>query len=390
MTQRSPSIDVDLFSDEAIANPYPLYKEIRDAGAVVWLERYDMWAVSRFEDVRAALRADSTLLSGRGVAMNDALNDTGNTNSLVSDGDEHRRLRSALMKPMMPSAMRDIREHVQEMSDELVDRLLAQDRFDGMQDFCHYLPVSLISVLIGLPEDGRSQMLDWAAAAFNALGPMNERAQAGLPGVMDAARYVVALERADLPPDGWAAGIYRAADEGLIDLDEARKLVFDYVIPSLDTTILGTGHLLYQLGRHPEQFDKVKDDRSLVLPAVHEALRIGTPVRAFTRLADTDYRAGEVHVPAGDRVAILYAAANHDERHYPDPEVFDIERMSKDHVAFGFGVHRCAGAHLAELEMECLLDAMARKVEAIDVGEPTPFPSNMLSGFASFEAGFSR
>ncbi len=389
MAAKSPSIDIDLFSDEAIADPYPLYEQIRNAGAVVWLKPYDMWAISRFEDVRAALRADSILLSGKGVAMNDALNNTGNTNSLVSDGDEHRRLRSALMRPMMPSAVRDIRERVQQLSDELVERLLALDSFDGMSDFSRYLPVSLISVLIGLPSDGRARMLEWAGAAFNALGPMNERAQAGLPGVMEAGRYVLDLDPADLPPQGWAAGLFRAADEGKIDLSEARKLVFDYIIPSLDTTILGAGHLLYQLGRNPRQFDKVKNDRSLIPAAVHEALRIGSPVRAFTRLTDADYAAGDVFVPAGDRVVILYAAANHDERRYALPGVFDIERDAKDHVAFGYGVHRCAGAHLAELEMQCLLDAVARKVTTIDVEDPTPFLSNMLAGFSSFRASIS-
>ncbi|MCY4515947.1 MAG: cytochrome P450 [Acidimicrobiaceae bacterium] len=389
MAAKSPSIDIELFSDEAIADPYPLYEQVRNAGAVVWLEPYDMWAISRFEDVRAALRADSILLSGKGVAMNDALNNTGNTNTLVSDGEEHRRLRSALMKPMMPSAVRDIRERVQQLSDELVERLLAMDSFDGMSDFSSYLPVSLISVLIGLPPDGRARMLEWAGAAFNALGPMNERAQAGLPGVMEAGRYVLDLDPADLPPQGWAAGLFRAADEGKIDLSEARKLVFDYIIPSLDTTILGAGHLLYQLGRNPGQFDKVKNDRSLIPAAVHEALRIGSPVRAFTRLADANYEAGEVFVPAGDRVVILYAAANHDERRYALPAVFDIERDARDHVAFGYGVHRCAGAHLAELEMQCLLDAMARKVTTIDVEDPTPFPSNMLAGFSSFRASIS-
>ncbi|WP_420440858.1 cytochrome P450, partial [Candidatus Poriferisodalis sp.] len=268
MTAKSPSIDIDLFSDEAIADPYPLYEQVRNVGAVVWLEPYDMWAISRFEDVRAALRAESILLSGKGVAMNDALNNSGNTNTLVSDGDEHRRLRSALMKPMMPRAVRDIRERVQQLSDELVERLLALESFDGMSDFSRYLPVSLISVLIGLPPDGRARMLEWAGAAFNALGPMNERARTGLPGVMEAGRYVRDLDPADLPPQGWAAGLFRAADEGKIDLSEARKLVFDYIIPSLDTTILGAGHLLYQFGRNPDQFDKVKNDRSLIPAAV--------------------------------------------------------------------------------------------------------------------------
>jgi len=389
MTKRSPSIDIDLFSDEAIADPYPLYEKIRNAGAVVWLERYDMWAISRFEDVRAALRADEVLLSGKGVAMSEELNATGNTNSLISDGEEHQRLRRAVMKPMMPAALRDVRGQMQELSDELVDRLLVEDSFDGITDFSQHLPVSVVSVLVGLPEHGRERMLEWAGAAFDALGPMNERAIAAMPKLMEAAEYVGGLDRKDLPSDGWAAGIYREADEGRIEPDEALKLVFDYVSPSLDTTILGTGHMLYQLGKSPPQFEKLKKDRSLVSNAVHEALRIGSPVRAFTRLAAADYEAGEVFVPKGDRVAILYASANHDERHYADPEVFDIDRKAKDHVAFGYGTHHCAGAHLAMLEMECLLDALARKVATIEVGDPTPFPSNMLSGYGSFRASFT-
>ena len=340
MTDKSPSIDIELFSDEAIADPYPLYEQIRNAGPVVWLDRYDMWAISRFDDVRAALRADSTLLSGQGVAMNDVLNGTGVNNSLVSDGDQHKRLRSAVMKPMMPSALRDIRQQVQELSDDLIDHLLASDGFDGVADFARDLPIAVVAEMVGLPDEGRDRMLDWAAASFNVLGPMNERGQASVPSLMEGVQYIGSLDRGDLHPQGWAAGLYQTADEGLIELDEATTLVFDFVAPSLDTTILGTGHMLYQLGRNPEQFAKVKNDPSLIPAAAHEALRIGTPVRAFTRLADTDYREGDVFVPAGDRVVILYAAANHDERHYPNPEVFDVERNAKDHVAFGFGVHR--------------------------------------------------
>ena len=389
MTAPSPSLDLDLFSDEAIADPFPLYTQIRDTGPVVWLDRYDMWAVCRYDDVQAALRADSTLLSGNGVAVNAALNDTGAKNSLVSDGDEHKRLRSAVMKPMMPTALRDIRERMQQLSDDLVDRLLAMDNFDGMSDFAHHLPISVVSVLVGLPESGRERMLDWAAASFNALGPMNERGQAAFPDLVEGIQYITGLDRTDLHPEGWAAGLYQAADDGLITLDEAKVLVFDYVAPSLDTTILGTGHMLFELGRNPDQFAKLKADPSRIAAAVHESLRIGTPVRAFTRHADNDYRADEVFVPAGDRVAIFYASANRDERHYPDPDTFDVDRNPKDHVAYGWGVHRCAGAHLANLEMECLLNAMVRKVDTIDVGDPTPFPSNMLAGYASFEASFS-
>ena len=383
---QSPSLDIDLFSDEAIANPYPAYQQVRDAGPIVWLSRFDVWAISRFDDVRAALRADSSLISGKGVALNQMLNDAGGTNSLVSDGDEHRRLRSAVIKPMMPKALEQVRIEMQTRADQLIDDLLLRDTFDGMLDFSQHLPVTIVSFLVGLPEEGREQMLDWAAAAFNALGPMNERCQQAYPHLMQGGQYVLELDRADLAPEGWAAALYLAVDNGDIALDEAKILVFDYVAPSLDTTILGTGHMLYQLGRSSQEFDKVKADRSLIPAAVNEALRIGSPVKAFTRLADTEYRNGDVHVPAGDRVVILYGAANHDERKYPEPEAFRVERNPKDHVAYGYGVHRCAGAHLAQLEMECLLDAMARKVRRVEVEEPAPFPSNMLSGFSSFEA----
>ena len=388
MTEKSPSVDVELFSDEAIANPYPLYEQIRNAGPVVWLDRYDMWAISRFDDVRATLRADSTLLSGQGVAMNDLLNGTGVHNSLVSDGDQHKRLRSAVMKPMMPArcATSDSRSRsCPTTSSTVCSRVTASTAWPTSRAISR-LPSS--PRWSGCPTE-RDRMLDWAAASFNVLGPMNERAQASVSSLMEGVQYIGSLDRGDLHPQGWAAGLYQSADEGLIELAEATTLVFDFVAPSLDTTILGTGHMLYQFGRNPEQFAKVKNDPSLIPAAAHEALRIGTPLRAFTRLADTDYREGDVFVPAGDRVVILYAAANHDERHYPDPEVFDVERNAKDHVAYGFGVHRCAGAHLAQLEMECLLDAMVRKVTTIEVDDPTPFPSNMLSGFASFHASFA-
>lgn len=386
---KSPSLDIDLFSEAAISDPYPCYKSIRDLGAAVWLSNYDAWAISRFDDVRAALRADSILISGKGVAMNDFINDAPNRTTLSSDGDLHRQRRKVLIKPMMPAALKDVRDEVQAKSDLLVDNLMSKSSFDGITDFARYLPLSVVSFLVGLPEDGREQMLDWAGAIFNALGPLNQRAHDAGPGMMAMLTYADEIDPAKLEPQGWAAAVFKAAEAGKLDPEDARGLIIDYVAPSLDTTILGAGHMLYQLAKNPAEFDKVKADPTLIPAAVHESLRIGSPVRAFTRLAETDYNEGEVSIPAGDRVVILYGAANHDGRHYSDPETFSVERNPKDHVGFGHGVHRCAGGHLAQLELECLLDSMVRKVSRIEAGEPTPLLSNMLSGFAAFEASFA-
>jgi cytochrome P450 len=388
MSQRRPQLDADLYTNVAIADPYPLYRAIRDLGPAVWLSAHGVWAIARFSDVRAALRADRILVSGRGVAMNDLVNSNVSRVTLTTDGGVHRRLRSALMKPMMPSALKEVEREVQTLADELVSMLVTRNAFDGVADFAQHLPLSVVSRLVGLPEAGRKRMLEWAAATFDALGVMNERGQRAVPLMLELAAYAGRLERSQLHPDGWAAALFAAVDEGRIESGDIAGMLIDYVAPSLDTTILGTGHLLFQLGRHPEQWDLVRNDAALIPRAIDEALRLESPVRAFTRVAVEDYDVDGTVIPAGDRVLVMYAAANRDERRYPDPDRFDVTRDAKDHVGFGHGVHRCAGSYLAELEMQALLRAMAVRVRRIEVAEPALAINNVLRGHASFRASF--
>ncbi|HZR82192.1 MAG TPA: cytochrome P450 [Candidatus Binatia bacterium] len=389
MTGRRPELDTDLYTDAAIADPYPIYRTIRDLGPAVWLSAHGVWAIARFADVRAALRADAVLVSGRGVAMNDVVNSSASRVTLTSDGADHRRLRKALMAPMMPSTLTEVEAEIRGLADELVDRLVARDSFDGIVDFAQVLPLSVVARLVGLPDAGRQRMLEWAGAMFDALGVMNERGERALPFVLELAEYVAGLDRSQLRPEGWAARLYAAVEEGRIEARDVAGMLIDYVAPSLDTTILGTGHLLFELGRHPEQWELVRKDRVLVPRAVHEALRLESPVRAFTRLAVEDYSVDGTVIPAGDRVLVLYAAANRDERRYPGPDRFDVTRDAKDHLGFGHGVHRCAGSHLAELEMQSLLHAMAARVRRIEIGNSQIVLNNVLRGYRGFRASFA-
>jgi len=387
MSDHRPALDVDLYTDGAIREPYPIYRRIRDLGPAVWLTAHDAWGIGRFHDVRAALLADGVLLSGHGVAMNDALNSPVRI-TLTTDGDVHRQLRGVLMRPMTASAVRVIEQDIQQLADALVGDLVARGSFDGIADVAAHLPVAVVSHLVGLPDGGRERMRDWAAATFDALGTMNERAHAALGMLNEMLAYAASVERSELRPDGWAARLFRAADDGLIEASDVPTMLIDYIAPSLDTTILGTGHLLYQLGLHPEQWDLVRTRPDLVSRAVDEALRFEAPVRAFSRLAVADHVVGETTIPAGSRVLVLYGSANRDERRYADPDRFDVTRDAKDHVGFGHGVHRCAGAFLAQLEMQSLLRAMASRVERVEVGEPEIALNNVLRGYASFPAAF--
>jgi cytochrome P450 len=386
MSSPRPELAADLYTDAAILDPYPLYREIRDRAPAVWLSAHGVWAIGRFADVRAALRADDALVSGRGVSLNDMLNAQPARTTLTSDGELHRRRRGVLMKPMMPSALAEVRERVERLADDLVADLAARESFDGIADFARHLPVAVVSHLVGLAEAGRERMLDWAAATFDALGPPNARSQAAAPELLEMLRYAVGVERRHLAPGGWAARLFEAADAGRLDPEDARGLLIDYIAPSLDTTILAAGSLLFLLGSHPDQWELVRQDPELVPSAVHEALRLESPVRAFTRFAAKPWREGDVAIPEGDRVLVLYGAANRDERRHADPDRFDVRRDARDHLAFGHGVHRCAGGHLAQLELEALLRALVARVRRIEVGEPAVLMNNVLRGYRSFRA----
>ena len=138
------------------------------------------WAIGRFEDVRAALRADDVLVSGGGVAMNDLVDGGNGVTTLTSDGELRRRRRGVVMRPMMPSALAEVQAEVERLATTPSRGSLGRGRFDGIADFARRLPVAVVSRLVGLPEAGRERMLDWAKAVFDVLGP-DERAGAGRP-----------------------------------------------------------------------------------------------------------------------------------------------------------------------------------------------------------------
>lgn len=385
-----PTHPGDLYGRAALADPYPIYRQLRGRGSAVWMPKRQLWAISRYDDVRAALRADTVLISGRGVAANDMINQAQNPITLTSDGETHMRRRLALIQPVMPGPLEAMRSRLEAEAERLVAQLATGETFDAMSLFASHLPVTVVAELVGLNARGRNNMLRWAAATFDALGVMNARGLAALPQVLELGRYVRGLGRADVTPDGWADRLFAAAERGELSAEEAQAMVIDYVGPALDTTILATGELIWRLGVTPGAYDSVRATPSLIPSAVNEAVRIGSPLRGFTRYAAEDYAAGDVVIPAGKRVLVLFASANRDERHYPDPDRFDVERNARDHVGWGHGAHTCVGMHLARLEMEILLRSLLAQVARIEVDAPRPIKNNVLQGFQSLPARFHR
>ena len=378
----------DLYGSAALRDPYPAYEKIRNLGSAVWMPRRRLWAVGRYEDVRDALRADDRLLSGKGVAANNPVNRQAPPITLTSDGDTHTRRRKVLMQPVMPGPLNELRPRLEEIADRLVNELAAGEQFDAIGDFAAHLPVTVVAELVGLNAFGRERMLSWAASTFNALGVMNLRGLRSMPALLDLGKYVRALRREDVTPDGWADRLFAAAEQGQLSRAEANAMVIDYVAPALDTTILATGHMVWLLANRPEAYEALRAEPELIPGVVNETVRLASPIRGFTRHAAEDVDIGEQTVPAGSRVLILFASANHDERHYARPQDFDIRRNPRDHVGWGHGAHTCVGMHLARLEMEILLTSLVRRVSRIEAGKPVYLRNNVLQGFEKLPARF--
>ncbi len=379
-----PSSDVDLFTDEALSDPYGHYRALRDLGPVVWLEAHGVYAVARYQEVRAVLADPETFCSGQGVGLNDVLNELGRGTTLMSDGDDHRRLRGVIGRPLTPKALSELRPQARERAEELADRLVERGTFDAVPDLAEVLPTTWVPDLLGWPEEGREKLLDWAAATFNGFGPPNERTVAAAPGILEMAAFAERVAAGGLPGGSMGAGVLDAVARGDLSRGQCPMAIIDYLGPSLDTTISGLGNAIWLLATHPEQWQRLRSDPGRAKQAFDEALRLESPVTGFTRVTTRAAGIGGVDVPAGARVLVSYASANRDERFWDDPERFDVGRPNAAHVAFGYGEHACAGMGLARLEATEVLAALARRVERIELaGTPVRKLNNVIRAFGS-------
>ena len=155
MKPNHPESAIDLYADSVLEDPYPSYRQLRDQAAAVWLKPTEMYALTRFEDVREALRNWQVFSSARGVAMNEEINQAIAGNTLGSDPPQHQHFRSILVRPLMPDAMREVTTLIERESEALVERLVNQQHFNAATELAHYLPLTVVSHLVGLPEHDR-------------------------------------------------------------------------------------------------------------------------------------------------------------------------------------------------------------------------------------------
>src|SRR6516165_8412205 len=352
----APISDLDPYSDEALVEPWAMYRELQGLGSAVWLTRYQMFALTRYDSVIRALKDASAFSSANGVMMNDQMNQVLRGNTLCSDGADHDALRDVLVRPLTPRALRPLREEITAEAEDVVEKLVAKGTFDAATELAQHLPVAVVSNLVGLPEKGRERMLVWAEELFNCFGPMNDRTIASFSVLEEMMDYATAeAVPGKLKPGSWADGIHDAVARGEVPAQACPAMMIDYVGPSLDTTISAITTAVWLFAHNPDQWDMVRESPRLIPSAVNEVLRYDPPVQGFSRYVARDVDIDGVLLPAGSRAIMFYGAANRDERKYPDPDRFDVLRRPGDHLGFGAGPHACVGMNLARMEMIALL-----------------------------------
>ncbi|HET9874882.1 MAG TPA: cytochrome P450 [Mycobacterium sp.] len=369
-----PKLVFDPFSEEYFNDPFDIYRRMREEAPLYYDEQEDFYALTRHEDVAAAFKDFETYSSARGcdLAMVRAA-DPPQKSIIFMDPPEHRHMRSLLNKAFTPRAIQSQREMIVEQ----VERFLGAadpDRFDVVQDFSGPFPVEVITRMVGVPAEYRQQVRHWIDASLYREFGQIEASAAGMQATIETATYYYGLvqDRRVNPHDDMISRLIAAEMPG--DDGQPRRLD-DIEITGFATLLGGAGAetvtklvgiAAVLFARHPEQWQKLLDDRSKVPAAVEELLRYEGPVQYNVRYTLHEAHTSGGTIPAGKPVFLIGAAANRDPEAFTDAETFDIDRDQAEaqHLGLGYGIHSCLGAALARMEssiaLEKLLDFMPR------------------------------
>ncbi len=349
----------DPLSPELRTDPYPLWKQMRDEAPVYRNDRYDFWALSRFEDIEAAHRDPATFSSNHGTTletMSPAPVDTGMI--IWLDPPKHTILRKLVSRAFTTRRVSMLEGQIRQVCTGLLEPQVGSGGFDYVQDFSAILPPTVISALLGVPEADRDHLRRLVDDVFHieeGVGMANPVAANALDeiGMYLAGQFV---ERRANPRDDVFTDLVEAEitdDQGTLRrLSDEELAGFGVLLFSAgsETVARHLGWAASVLDEYPAQRDELAANPSMIPNGVEELLRYEPPSPVNARWVTKDVELHGVTVPEGSRLILITGSAGRDERRYQDPDVLDIHRKVDLHLTFGYGIHFCLGAALARME----------------------------------------
>jgi len=370
-----PKVVFDPFSEEYFTNPFDIYRRMREDAPLYYDEKEDFYALTRHEDVAAALKDFETFSSSRGcdLAMVRKGISPEQRSIIFMDPPDHRHMRSLVNKAFTPRAIQSQHDTVVEVVEKYLGAV-DPDHFDVVQDFSGPFPVEVITTMAGVPPEYRQQVRHWIDTSLHREPGQIELSEAGMQANIDTAMYYYGLvqERRAEPQDDMISRLIAAeipSDDGTVRrLDDVEICGFATLLGGAGaetvTKLVGSAAVLF--ARNPDQWQKLQEDRSKIPGAIEELLRYEGPVQYNVRWTLKEAHVAGGTIPPGKPVFLMKAAANRDPDAFTDADTFDIERdhTGAQHLGLGYGIHSCLGAALARMEsriaIEKLLDFMPR------------------------------
>ncbi len=374
-------------------DPEPAWAWMRDHAPAYYDPNADVWALTRYEDVKHASRTPEVFSNHENIRPK-----TGHVPMMISmDDPEHNQRRRLVNTGFTRRRVRDQEDRLRAIADQLVDRMLAKDgECDFVWTVAAWMPLIAIGDMLGFAPEDRERLLRWSDLLLRGTeGDLEalEEATAAF-GEFWAYQGGVIADRMENPRDDLISVLTQAEVDG--ERLDQESLIWESLLILIggdETTRHVLSGALLALLEHPDQLQALREDRSLMPTAVEEFVRWVSPIRSMSRMVRQDVEIGGQTIPAGDEVLLFYPSANRDERVFDRPDTFDIRRDPNPHLAFGNGAHHCLGANLARLEISVMFDTLLDRIGDIELAVPRDQlqfrPSSFTSGLEGLPIRFA-
>jgi len=371
--------DYDIFDPDYIKNPYPIWDELRQKCPIAHTERWGgSWMPTRYEDI-FAIAQDFHHFSSQQILVAPIEIPPGAEQTdpfygvrvppISSDPPEHTWARRLLLPHFSIKAISQYEESTRQLCRRLIDGFIDKGTADAAADYAQQIPPRVIAKILGVPEDMADTFTGWVRNLLE-IGLTN-------PEVRGPARRELLtflnnqiMERRQEPRDDLISKLLAEEVDGQpVPHLHLIGTCFLLVVAGIDTTWSSIGSALWHLAQHPQDRKRLIEEPELMPTAVEELLRAYSPV-TMARVVTEDYQYNGVHMRQGDRVLMNFPAANRDPERFPDADKVIIDRAQNPHIAFGVGIHRCAGSNLARMEMRVAIEEWLKRIPEFRLADP--------------------
>ncbi|WP_340029338.1 cytochrome P450 [Paenibacillus sp. FSL H7-0940] len=396
---------VDFMDRTFIQNPFPVYEQLRKEDRVhrfLLPSGHFAWLVSGYDDASAILQDNKRFVTnspymGEADGSAPPHQEIISRNLLSVTPEDHRRLRRLIQKAFTPRMIERLRGRIHEISEDLLDGVLATGKreMNLIEDYAFPLPIIVICEMLGVPHEDQEQFREWSNTIMEGFNnpEMSEQSDQVMRAFVEYLQKLIAERRQSLQED-LISDLINVEEEGdVLSEQELYALVFVLIIAGHETTVNLIGNGILALLENPEQKRLLLEKPDMIGPAIEEILRYNGPAEVSNiRWASEDVEFGGKHIRKGDMLFVSFSSANRDENQFADPDAFDITRKVNNHIAFGKGVHFCLGAPLARLEGEIAINALLRKMPDIQFKtQPASLewrPGMIIRGLYDFPVSF--